>query len=89
MYTAQIKRNLATRLKDHNPTSNNQKTDVTKHILDNPDHYIDFNNVTVCSTVIHWANVLIKESLFIQKSDVDFNIDKRSVQFNIFNNKLT
>ena len=79
MYTAQIKKNLAKRLKDHNPNSNTQKKDVIKHIFNNPDHYIDFINVTVCSTVNHWANVLIKESLFIQKSDLDFNIDKRSV----------
>ena len=42
-----LKENLATKLKDHNLNSNNQKTDVTKRILDNPYHYIDLNKVSV------------------------------------------
>ena len=43
-YNEQTKRNPATRLKDRNPSLINQETDVTKHILDNLHHYIDFNN---------------------------------------------
>ena len=46
----QTKMNLDTRLKDHNLNSKNQETDVTEHILDNPNHYIDFNNIIVLST---------------------------------------
>ena len=37
-YIKQTKRNLSTRLKDHNPNSNNQETDVTKHVWDNLGH---------------------------------------------------
>ena len=44
-YIGQTERESGYKLKDHNPNSNNQKTDVTKHILDNPD--IDLNKVSV------------------------------------------
>ena len=49
IYIGQAKRNLSTRL-DHNLSSTNQETNVTKHISDNPSHNIDFNDITVLST---------------------------------------
>ena len=36
-YIGQTERESGYKLKDYDPNSNNQKTDVTKHILDNPD----------------------------------------------------
>jgi len=49
-YIGQTQRKLATRLNDHNPDRcKYQSTDVTKHLMKNNGHYIDFENVTVLS----------------------------------------
>ena len=49
-YIGQTQRKLITRLNDHNPAiSTSNDTDVTKHLWQNPDHHIDFNNPIVLS----------------------------------------
>ena len=85
-YIGQTRRNLATRLKDHNPVTSNQHTDVTTHLLENPEHTIDFNNTKILSYANHWRKLLIKESILIQKFEPSLNIDKSSVPLYLFNN---
>jgi len=64
-YVGQTRRNLQSRLDEHNPASNsNQQSDVTKHLLENPTHYINFNELGIlCST--YNAKELRKEILLI------------------------
>jgi len=42
-YVGQSKKNLKFRLNEHKP-SNSYKSDVSKHLLENPSHQIDFND---------------------------------------------
>ena len=43
VYIGQTRRNLRARLDNHNPAANsNQQSDVAKHLLENPTHFIKF-----------------------------------------------
>ena len=65
-YIGQTQRNLITRLNDHNPAiSTSNDTDVTKHLWQNPDHHIDFNNPIALSHASNWRKLLIKETLLL------------------------
>ena len=50
--------------------------DVTKHLWQNPDLHIDFNNPTVLPHASNWRKLLIQETLLIQKKQPQLNIDK-------------
>ena len=85
-YIGQTKRNLITRLKEHCPTSNSaHETDVTNHLLENPDHKISFNETEILAQANQWRKLLIKETLLIQKYSPDLNIDKTSTPLYLFN----
>ena len=85
-YIGQTQRNLITRLNDHNPAiSTSNDTDVTKHLWQNPDHHIDFNNPIVLSHASNWRKLLIKETLLIQEKQPQLNIDKTSTPLYLFN----
>ena len=44
VYIGQTRRNLRARLDDDNPAAtSNQQSDVAKHLLENPTHFINFN----------------------------------------------
>ena len=78
-YIGQTGRNLITRLNYHNINLPfRQKTDVSKHQVDNLNHKIDFNNCAILGFSNHWRKRLIKESLYIQKFNPFMNIDKNS-----------
>ena len=67
-YIGQTQKNLITRLNDHNPAiSTSNDTDVTKHLRQNPDHHINFNNPIFLSHVSNWRKLLIKETLLTQE----------------------
>ena len=83
-YIGHTKRNLVTRLKNHNPSSSNQEIDVTKHMLDNPNHFIDFNNTTVLATANIWRKLLIKENLLIEKFELGLHIDESLIPLYLF-----
>ena len=44
--------------------STSNDTDVTKHLRQNSDHNIDFNDPIVLSHASNWRKLLIKETLF-------------------------
>ena len=60
LYIGQTRRNLIIRLNNHNIDSPfQQKTDVSKHQVDNPNHKIDFNNCAILGFPNHWQKLLI------------------------------
>ena len=86
VYIGQTRRNLQSRLHEHNPaTSLNQHSDVTKHLLENPNHSIDFNDPEVLCSAHNTKELLIKETLLIQQYQPDINVDGSSFPLYVFN----
>ena len=85
-YIGQTKKKLLTRLKDHNPSCLlNQETDVTKHLTENENHRINFNDVDILAESNHWQKLLIKETLLIQSNCPNINVDQSSTPSYMFN----
>ena len=80
-YIGQTWRNLLSRIKEH-PIS--EKSEVCKHLLQNPAHHVDFNTSTILGSENDTARLLILESLFIQKQTLNLNNDFQSSFLMIF-----
>ena len=63
-YIGQSKRNLKTRLEEHDPTTFG-KSDVADHLRKNPDHTIDFHNPLILAQETCWRKLRIEETLYI------------------------
>ena len=83
-YIGQTKRNLKFRLNEHKP-SNSYKNDISKHLLENSSHLIDFNQLKILARDNNWRKLKIKKTLFIQKLQPQLNIDETSHQLFLFN----
>ena len=81
-YIGQIRRNLLSRIKEHTAS---EKSEVCKHLLQNPSHSVDFNTPTILGSENDTARLLILESLFIQEQTPDLNNDSQSSPLVIFN----
>ena len=81
-YIGQTRRNLLSRIKE-NATS--EKSEVCKHLLQNPSHHVDFNTPMILGSENDTARLLILESLFIQEQTPDLNNDSQSIPLMIFN----
>ena len=81
-YIGHTTRNLINRLKEH---SNLDKSQVCRHITDNPDHKVDFAKPDVFSSAGDSAHLLIFEPLFIQKYEPLLNADSKSAPLYLFN----
>jgi len=67
-YVGQTQRHLSTQLKDNNPDGcKHRSTDVTKHLMENNGHYIDFESVMVLSQASNWHKLLIKDTRYMQQ----------------------
>ena len=75
-YIGQTRRNLINRLKVH---SSSDKSEVCRHLMDNPDHKMDFAKPNILSSSGDSARLLILESLFIQKYEPLLNVDSKSL----------
>ena len=84
-YIGQRKRNLQFRIKEHKPGLFKNDTDVSEHLIENPDHRIDFNNVNSLAHSNNWRKLLIKETLLIRNQKPSLNIDQSSVTLYLFN----
>ena len=78
----QTRRNLLSRIKEH---ATSEKSEVCKHLLQNPSHRVDFNTPTILGSENDTARLLILESLFIQEQTPDLNNDSQSSPLMIFN----
>ena len=57
-YIGQSKRNLKTRLEEHDPITFG-KSDVTDHLRENSDHTIDFHNPLILAQETNWRKLRI------------------------------
>jgi len=65
VYIGQTRRNLKSRMEEHNlNTKFSYKTDVTKHLIENPGHIIDFSQHEVLATASNLRKLLIKETIY-------------------------
>ena len=62
-YIRQTRRNLINRLKEH---SSSDKSEVCRHLMDNPDHKVDFAKPNILSSSGDSARLLILESLLFK-----------------------
>ena len=86
-YIGQTKRNLTSSSKEHHPgNKTGTQTDVTKHLLENPSHVINFNEPEILTTANHPRELLIKETLLIQQQLPSINVDESSTPLFVFNN---
>ena len=81
-YLGQTRRNLINRLEEH---SSSDKSEVCRHLTDNPDHKVDFAKPGILSSAGDSARLLILESLFMQKHEPLLNVDSRSAPLYLFN----
>ena len=87
VYIGQTCRNLRARLDDHNPTANsNQQSDVAKHLLENPSHFINYNEPEILCSAYNFKELIIKETLLIHQIQPDINVDISSFPLYVFNN---
>ena len=63
-YIGQTRRNQLNGIKKH---ATSEKSEVCKHLLQNPTHRVDFNTPTILGSENDTARLLILESLFIQE----------------------
>ena len=61
------------------------KSEVCRHLMDNPDHKVDFAKPNILSNSGDSARLLILESLFIQKYEPLLNVDSKSAPLYLFN----
>ena len=61
-YIGQTRHNLLSSIKEH---ATSEKSEVCKHLLQNPTHHVDFNTPTILGSENDTARQLILESLFI------------------------
>ena len=81
-YIGQTRRNLLCRIKEHATT---EKSEVCKHLLQNPSHRVGFDTPTILGSENDTARLLILESLFIQEQTPNLNNDSQSSPLMIFN----
>ena len=85
-YIGQTRRNLINRLKEH---SSSDKSEVCRHLMDNPDYKVDFAKPNILSSSGDSARLSIPESLFIQKYEPLLNADSKSAPLYLFIVNLT
>ena len=58
LYIGQTSRYLIIRINNHDPSSKTpQDTDVTRHLTDNPNHAVCFNNPIILARSDHWRKL--------------------------------
>ena len=85
-YIGQTRRNLITRIQEHNPDSpTGQQTDIAKHLLENPSHAVNFDQPEIIASAFNYRELLIKETLFIHQLNPSINVDESSTPLFLFN----
>ena len=81
-YIGQARRSLLSRIKEH---ATSEKSEVCKHLLQNPFHWVDFDTPTILGSENDTARLLILQSLLIQEQTPDLNNDSQSSPLMIIN----
>ena len=80
-YIGQTKGNLITRLNVHRMC---EDSEVCKHLLNNPNHEINFDSPKILDRSNHVTKLRIKETLHISKTKAQLNVDNRSLSLYLF-----
>ena len=81
-HIGQSKRNLITRLNEHHTC---EDSEVCKHLLNNPNHEINFDSPKILDRSNHVTKLRIKETLHISKTEPQLNVDNQSLSLYLFN----
>ena len=85
-YIGQTRRNLQFRMDEHNPaTKKHTETDVTAHLYNNSNHYIDFTKPEILATASTYRELSIKKTLLVQKFQPELNEGQSSFPLFLFN----
>jgi len=79
-------RNLTFRINEHQPSATHQThSEVTQHLLENPQHIVNFKEPKILAKENHWRKLCINATLFIQKVQPTLNNDEQSHPLYLFN----
>ena len=81
-YIGRTKRNLTTRLNEHRTC---EDSEVCKHLLNSPNHEIDFDSPKILDRSNHVTKLRIKETLHISKTKPQLNVDYQFLPLYLFN----
>ena len=81
-YIDQAKRNLITRLNEHRMC---EDSEVCKHLLNNPNHEINFESPKILDKSNHVTKLRIKETFYISETEPPLNVDNQSLPLYLFN----
>ena len=81
-YIGQTKRNLITCLNEHQMC---EDSEVCKHLLNNPNHEINFDSPKILDRSNQVTKLRIKKTLHISKTEPQLNVENRSLPLYLFN----
>ena len=81
-YIGQTKRNLITCLNEHRMR---EDSEVCKHLLNNPNHEINYDSPKTLDRSNQVTKLRIKETLHISKTEPQLNAENRSLPLYLFN----
>ena len=58
---------------------------LSKHLLNNPNHVINFDSPKISDRSNHVTKLRIKETLHISKTEPQLNVDNQSLPLYLFN----
>ena len=74
-------------MEENNPEAKfSFKTDVAKHLLHNPELFIDFEHPEILASASSLKDLLMKETILIQRHRPDINFDDSSMPLYVSNN---
>ena len=82
-YIGQTKRNLITRLNEHQTFE--EDSEVCKHLLNNPNHKSNFDSPKILNKSTHVTTLRIKETLYYCITESQLNVDNQSLHLCLFN----
>ena len=75
-YIGQTKRKLIARLNEHRMS---EDSEVSKHLLNNPNHEIKFDSPQILDRSHHVTKLRINETLHISNTEPQLNVDNQSL----------
>ena len=84
-YVGHTARNAYSRMEDHAKTTGSCLSAVGQHLLENPDHTVDFENPEILGCSPYYNKRVIKEALYIQKFNPTLNVQTETKKLLLFN----
>ena len=81
-YIGQTKQNIITRL---NELRMCEDSEVYEHLLNNPNHKINFDSLKILDRSNQVTKLRIKETLHISKTEPQLNVNNQSLPLYLFN----